>query len=153
MSKKKTIISGVLILSMLLMLVLPVCANDDSMEDFLEWYAPYKEEGDRRREEIMNSPESFKYIGVYEENLPLGGNPPQGCRCYDCGWMAVTVCEKEVELMSEGYHKPGLFSKADCYVYEYVTKGEEVCAGCHMIHFIFDEYEHTEIHSKCDKAD
>ncbi len=153
MSEKKPIIAWILILALTLVFALPVYAQDDSMEDFLEWYAPYKEEVERRREEIMNSPESFKYIGVYEENLPLGIAPPQGCRCYDCDWMAVTVCEKEPELVSEGYHKSGLFSKADCYAYEYVTKGEEICANCYKIHFTFDEYQRTEVHSKCDKAD
>ena len=150
MFKFKKLLSIVLAISLMATMSLTVCAED--MTDFLEWYSQFKEEEQRRVDEITNSTDSSQWIGVHRENLPLESGIATCDNCANCVWFTVTVCAGEAKLDREYYHSFLLFFQSECYAYYYVSRGAEMCSTCMNVIEVYPEHDCFEVHMKCSKG-
>ena len=82
MKKSKTTLSLLLTVALICTMSPTVFAQD--LTEFREAYSIFKEEEQRRIEEITQSPNSSDWIGVFVENLPLDSNISTYPMCTDC---------------------------------------------------------------------
>lgn len=151
MKKSKITLSLLLTVALICTMSPTVFAQD--LTEFREAYSIFKEEEQRRIEEITQSPNSSDWIGVFVENLPLDSNISTYPMCTDCEWFTVSVCAAEAILYDEGYHRGflGLF-ETDCYAYYFKSRGAEMCPTCYKVIWEYGEHHCWEVHRKCSKG-
>ena len=102
------------LMTCLLMFFSPVLtlASTNELDFYLE---PYRQEEQRRIDEITNSENSAEWLNVERDNMPLSNGMMTIGHCLDCATIGVTVCAAEAKLVNEGYHRGFFGNQTDCY--------------------------------------
>ena len=154
MKKTKLMLSLLLTITLICTMNVTVFAQDDYLTEFKNAYSIFKEEEQRRIDEITQSPNSEIWLGVVRENLPLDNDMSYYPTCTDCSRGSVSVGAAEATLADQGYHS-GFFGviKTDCYMYYYVSRGAEMCPVCSRVLWKYDgQHGCLEVHKKCSKG-
>lgn len=141
------------LMTCLLMFFSPVLtlASTNELDFYLE---PYRQEEQRRIDEITNSENSAEWLNVERDNMPLSNGMMTIGHCLDCATIGVTVCAAEAKLVNEGYHR-GFFGirQTDCYAYYFESRGALMCPQCQRVLEQYGYHACWEIHKKCSYGD
>lgn len=121
------------LMTCLLMFFSPVLtlASTNELDFYLE---PYRQEEQRRIDEITNSENSAEWLNVERDNMPLSNGMMTIGHCLDCATIGVTVCAAEAKLVNEGYHRGFLgIRQTDCYAYYFESRGALMCPQCQRV--------------------
>ena len=130
---------------------LDTLASTNELDFYLE---PYRQEEQRRIDEITNSENSAEWLNVERDNMPLSNGMMTIGHCVDCAEIGVTVCAGEAKLVNEGYHRGFLgILQTDCYAYYFESRGALMCPRCQSVIEMYGYHACWEIHKKCSYGD
>lgn len=140
------------LITCLLMFFSPVLtlASTNELDFYLE---PYRQEEQRRIDEITNSENSAEWLNVERDNMPLSNGMMTIGHCLDCATIGVTVCAAEAKLVNEGYHRGFFGNQTDCYAYYFESRGALMCPQCQRVLEQYGYHACWEIHKKCSYGD